>query len=432
MDTKANPKDKVEVVCDGKKYVGYLMQRPGLDAGGFISLKLESGYDIGLNESKISSINVVEAFLPVSSRASSTPKSCGGPLVSVLSTGGTIASKIDYASGGVSASFTAGDLLDSMPELSDLAVFRASSVMNVMSEDMNPHLWVKMAEKIVSEIEAGASGVVVLHGTDTMHYSTAAVSFMLGGISKPVVFTGSQRSTDRGSTDSFLNLLCSVHMAKSVFGGVYLVMHGSMSDNFCFAHWGTKVRKMHTTRRDAFKSINTSPAAKILPDGKIEQICGELPKRGDSKPLLRTKLDERVALVKVYPGMDPGVLDYHRGKGVKGVVIEGTALGHVPTKIRENSLLPAIEALLDGGVLVGVTTQCIFGGVNPFVYTNLRELSSRGVLYLGDMISETAYVKMMWALGNSKDLCGAKKLMSSNLCGEYSLKSHPEDNFIDY
>ncbi len=423
MDSTPKPRDKVKVVCGGKEYVGHMMQRPVLEGDEFLTLKLSSGYDIGLKKSEISSIQVLDEYTPGSKppQAPSIPNS-GKPIVSILSTGGTIASKIDYLSGGVSASFTAGDLLESMPELADVVQIRTESIMNVMSEDMNPKLWVKMAEKVVSELNSGAEGVVVTHGTDTMHYSTAALSFMLEGLSKPVVFTGSQRSTDRGSADSFLNLLCSVHMAKSPYSGVYLVMHGSMDDNFCLAHSGVKVRKMHTTRRDAFQSINASPAAKITPNGKIEPL-GEMPPRSGSKTVLKPKLEENVSLVRVYPGMDPGIFDYHLSMGVKGMVIEGTALGHVPTKIPEKSVIPSIERLVKSGVLVVMTTQCIFGRVNPHVYTNLREVSSRGVVYLEDMTSETAYVKMMWVLGNSRNLADAKTLMSTNLRGEFRPKT---------
>jgi glutamyl-tRNA(Gln) amidotransferase subunit D len=350
--------------------------------------------------------------------------------VSILSTGGTIASKVDYHTGGVYASFTAEDLLESMPEITGLANIRADSIMNVMSEDMNPRLWVEIAEAVARELNSGADGVVVTHGTDTMHYSTAALSFILRNLSKPVVFTGAQRSTDRGSADSFLNLVCSIAFAKSGFSGVYLVMHGSMSDSYCLAHVGTKVRKMHTTRRDAFQSINTPPAAKISPDGKVEPLLGNLPKRSDSTVTVDSKLEGRVALIKVYPGIDPGIFDYYVERGVRGVVIEGTALGHVPTTMRETSLIPKIERMVGSGVLVAMTTQCLYGRVNPYVYANLREVSSRGVLYCGDMLPETAYVKMMWVLGKARSLEESKSLMLQNIAGEITGRTDVQDEFI--
>ncbi|MFH1055030.1 MAG: Glu-tRNA(Gln) amidotransferase subunit GatD [Candidatus Altiarchaeota archaeon] len=428
----AKPGDKVEVRFEGKTYFGILMPRPDSADSDRITLKLDSGYDIGLPKSKIESVKALGGPERVKQAVTSNPpQDKSKPLVAILSTGGTISSRIDYQTGGVHASSTADKLLEMMPELSDIANIKVESVLNVMSEDMNPKLWVKIAEAVARELNSGASGVVVTHGTDTMHYSSAALSFLLRGLGKPVVLTGAQRSTDRGSADSFLNLYSSVTFASSDVAGVYLVMHGSMSDNFCLAHVGTKVRKMHTTRRDAFLSVNASPAARIHPDGRVDWLTHSLPKRSDSKVTVDSRLDERVALVKVYPGMDPGVFDYYMGKGVSGVVLEGTALGHVPTNIKETSLLPAIEKMVGSGILVAMTTQCLFGRVNPHVYSNLREVSLRGVVYCEDMLPETAYVKLMWALGKAKGLEGAKSLMLENVTGEITAGSIASEKVLD-
>ncbi|MFH0861760.1 MAG: Glu-tRNA(Gln) amidotransferase subunit GatD [Candidatus Altiarchaeota archaeon] len=432
MVGEAKAGDKVEVMYQGKTHVGILMQRPGLAPSGIVTLKLASGYDIGLVESKVESVRVLESSMAMKRHTggdvSSEPSL---PTVSILSTGGTIASKVDYRTGGVYAASSASDLLESMPELSRLANIRTDSVMNVMSEDMNPKLWVKIAHAVAKELNGGVDGVVVTHGTDTMGYSAAALSFMLRGLGKPVVLTGAQRSTDRGSADSFLNLACAVAFAKSDYAGVYLVMHGSMSDSFCLAHRGTKVRKMHTTRRDAFRSVNSSPVARILPDGKIEPLSSGLPQRSESTVSVDANLEEKVALVKAYPGMDPGILDYHLKKGVRGVVIEGTALGHVPTTIKETSLIPGIEKLISSGVLVAMTTQCLFGRVNPYVYSNLREVSSKGVVYCEDMLPETAYAKMIWALGKSRNVQAAKSLMLQNIAGEITTRTEADESSAD-
>jgi glutamyl-tRNA(Gln) amidotransferase subunit D len=425
------PGEKVEIRLGGKVYVGQVMARPELAEEGYFTLKLASGYDIGVRESEVESVSVLSPAIPKKApqpKPASRDKS--KPLVSIISTGGTIASKVDYASGGVSAAFTAADLLESMPELAGMADIKAESVMNVMSEDMNPKLWARLAEAICKELRGGADGVVVTHGTDTMHFSTAAMSFMLRGLGRPVVFTGSQRSTDRGSADSYMNLLCSVAYAKSPHAGVFLVMHGSISDDYCFAHRGTKVRKLHNTRRDAFQSVNIPPAAKIFTDGRIEDAMGGASCRTDSEVTVDSNLEERVALVKVYPGMDPGIIDYHIGRGIRGMVIEGTGLGHIPTNIKEYSLVPRIEDMVKKGVLVAMTTQCIFGRVNPYVYSNLREVSSRGVVYCEDMLSETAYAKMMWVLGKAGGLEEAKKLMLQNIAGEFSERTTPAQKFI--
>ena len=432
MVSEAKPGDKVEVKCEGKIYIGVLMPRPQLTASDYITLKLDSGYDLGLSCSKIEGIRVLEKHQPLQSASTShIDNDSSKPVVSILSTGGTIASKLDYRTGGVNASFSASDLLESMPELGGLANIRAESIMNVMSEDMTPARWVEVAAAVAKELNSGSAGVVVTHGTDTMGYSAAALSFLLRGLTKPVVFTGAQRSTDRGSADSYLNLVCSVIFAKSAYAGVYLVMHGSMSDEYCLAHVGTKVRKMHTTRRDAFQSINVPPAARVFPDGRIDSVAPGLPARSDGKVTVDSKIEERVALVKIYPGIDPGLFDYYLSTGIKGMVLEGTALGHVPTKLKEGSLIPKIEDMVSKGVLVAMATQCLFGRVNPYVYSNLREVSSRGVVYCEDMLPETAYVKMMWALAKARDLAEAKTLMLENVAGEVTEKTRPEDKFLN-
>ncbi len=413
----------VEVECGGKTYTGTVMPRPELTGEGYLTLKLGSGYDIGLRESDIGSVKVLgEAEASPAPKRRAVEPDPSKRTVTILSTGGTIASRLDYRTGGVYASSNAEDLVSVVPELAGLANIRADSVMNVMSEDMNPTLWAKMGEAAAKALNGGSDGVVITHGTDTMGYSAAALSFMLGGLGKPVVLTGAQKSSDRGSTDAILNLLCSVTFAGSDYAGVYVVMHAGGGDDCCYAHLGTKVRKMHTTRRDAFRSINAAPAARVYQDGRVEALGGGLRPRTGGTVKADSGFQEKVALVKVYPGFDPGVFEYHLGRGVRGVVIEGTALGHVPTPA-----IPAIEKLLGAGVLVAMTTQSLYGRVNPYVYSNLRELSSRGVVYCEDMLPETAYVKLMWALGKADGVDEAKALMLESVAGEITDRSVPGD-----
>jgi glutamyl-tRNA(Gln) amidotransferase subunit D len=429
MVDEIKPGDRIRVTVVEGSFEGVLMPRPKLSPEDVITIKLDSGYNVGVKKSEDLRIEILKKYdAPLKKKPKDPVIDPTKRTVSILSTGGTIASRVDYATGGVSASFTASELLESMPEITDYANIRASQVMNIMSEDMNPKLWAQLAKSIADEFNTGADGVVVTHGTDTMHYSSAAMSFMLSDLQKPVVFTGAQRSSDRGSADSFLNLSCSVAFAASDYDGVYLCMHGGLDDTFCLAHKGTKVRKMHTTRRDAFKSINSSPAAKIQSDGGIQSLIPDLPKRGDANPRLQTALEEDVGILRVYPGMKPDILEYYLQKGYKGLIIEGTALGHVPTTIAETSLIPGIKALIKNDVVVGMTTQCLFGAVNPHVYSNLRELFSQGVIYLNDMLPETAYVKLMWVLGNSKTSQESRELMASNIALEYNEKT-PIDDF---
>ena len=429
MEKDVKPGDRVRVVLEDKTLEGVLMPRPDMADKEHIVLKMESGYNIGLDRSGIKSITVVEKHIEAKHAPSKPlPRRPGKPLVSILSTGGTISSRVDYRTGGVYASYTAEDLVKIAPELNSLADIKSRFLMNVMSEDMKPPLWAEIAENIALELNGGSGGVVVTHGTDTMHYSTAALSFMLKNLSKPVVFTGSQRSSDRGSSDSFLNIVCSTAFAASNVSGVYLVMHGSMSDNYCLAHLGTKVRKMHTSRRDAFKSINARPAAKILSDGSVERLM-ELPHRSEGNVVVDSRMEEKVALIKIYPGMEPHVIDFYIDRGYRGIVLEGTALGHIPTKVKETSLIPSIEKARDSNVAVAMTTQCLYGRVHPYVYSNLREVSNRGVVYCEDMLPETAYVKMMWVLGHTGDVNQAREMMLTNYAGEITKRTVVEEEF---
>ncbi|MCX6695484.1 MAG: Glu-tRNA(Gln) amidotransferase subunit GatD [Candidatus Altiarchaeota archaeon] len=426
MDFRANPGDKVKIKTNDGEYVGVLMPRPQLVKTESVLLKLSNGYNIGVEQGKIRSVEVLEQYKAPSAKKSELTAFPGKPVVSVLSTGGTISSKVDYRTGGVYASYTAADLMGSMPELSNKVNLKTQSVMNVMSEDMTPANWVQMAEAAAKELNSGASGVVLTHGTDTMHYSSAALSFLLNKTTKPIVFTGAQRSVDRGSSDAFLNLSCAISFAASDFAGVTLVMHGSMEDNFCFAHNGVRVRKMHTSRRDAFKSINAKPIAKISHEGVVE-FLQDHKARAEGKCVVDGAFDANVAFIKVYPAMDPGVLDYFISKGVHGIVFEGTALGHVPTTVKEHSLIPGIERARDKKIPMSMTTQCLHGRVNPLVYSNLREVSSRGVIYCEDMLPEVAYVKMMWALNKSRDAGKVRGLMLTDVAGEISERTIIEE-----
>ena len=196
------------------------------------------------------------------------------PDISIVSTGGTVASVVDYKTGAVHPAFTADDLIRANPELLGHANISGEAILNILSENMKPEYWVKTARSIADEINNGADGVVVAHGTDTMHYTSAALSFILD-TPVPVVITGAQRSSDRPSSDAFMNIISSVVAAKSDIAEVTLCMHAEEDDSYCYLHRGTKVRKMHTTRRDTFRSINSLPIAKIR-NGKLKLIDKDL------------------------------------------------------------------------------------------------------------------------------------------------------------
>ncbi|RLF81368.1 Glu-tRNA(Gln) amidotransferase GatDE subunit D [Thermococci archaeon] len=411
--------DYVEVVEkeNGTRVIhrGLVMPPYELSKGETLTVKLDNGYNVGILIDQIVEVRIIEKAKPREevSFKEVLPKKPGLPNVTIIGTGGTIASKIDYKTGAVHAAFTAEELAKAVPEIFEIANITPRVLFNIMSEDMKPEYWKKMAHEVAKALNSGEDGVIIGHGTDTMGYSAAALSFMLRELEKPVIFVGSQRSSDRPSSDAAMNLICSTRMAVEDFGEVAVVMHGETSDTYCLAHRGTKVRKMHTSRRDAFRSINDVPIAKIWYDGRVEYLREDYRKRGESEVWVDDKLEERVALIKVYPGMNGEIIDFLVDKGYKGIVIEGTGLGHTPNKI-----IPTIERAVEEGIAVCMTSQCLYGRVNLNVYSTGRKLLKAGVIPCEDMLPETAYVKLIWVLGKTQNLEEVRKMMLTNYAGE--------------
>ncbi|WP_048056075.1 Glu-tRNA(Gln) amidotransferase subunit GatD [Pyrococcus sp. ST04] len=409
------------------EYRGIVMPPYELSEGDTIVIKLDNGYNIGIALKKIKIIEVLEkakAKPEVHFKAELEPKE-GLPNVTILGTGGTIASRIDYETGAVYPAFTAEELAKAVPEIFEIANVKPKLLFNIFSEDMKPKHWVKIAHEVANSLNSGDYGVVVAHGTDTMGYTAAALSFMLRDLTKPVILVGAQRSSDRPSSDAAMNLICAVKMATSEVAEVMVVMHGETGDTYCLAHRGTKVRKMHTSRRDAFRSINDIPIAKIWSNGRVEFLRQDYRRRGDGEVWVDDKLEEKVALVKIYPGISSEIIDFFVDKGYKGIVIEGTGLGHTP-----NDMIPAIKRAVEEGVAVCMTSQCLYGRVNMNVYATGRRLLKAGVIPCEDMLPETAYVKLMWVLGHTQDLKEVREMMLKNYAGEITPYTKPNTYLI--
>lgn len=406
--------DRVKITKKDFSYEGMILDRPEDADDKHVVLKLDNGYNIGIDIH-----NAIIKLLKKGEKPKIELKSLdieNGPQkhdISIISTGGTVASMIDYKTGAVHPAFTADDLLRANPELLEHANIKGNAVLNILSENMEPEYWIKSARAVADEINNGAYGVVVAHGTDTMHYTSAALSFILD-TPVPVVLTGAQRSSDRPSSDAYLNLLNSVTAAKSDIAEVMVCMHGTDNDTFCHLHKGTKVRKMHTTRRDTFRSINTPPIAKVYNE-TIEILDKEInyKKRTDGEVELQDTIEPNVAFIKSYPGISGELIDYHIDKGHKGIVLEGTGLGHCPEDI-----IPSLERAKDEKIPVVMTSQCLYGAVNMHVYSTGRKLISAGVISAGDMLPETAFVKLIWTLGQEDNLDDVRNIMQTNIAGE--------------
>ena len=396
-------------------FEGLVMPPYELSPGETLTIKLDNGYNVGVLIDAIESVEVLEKAVekPKMTFQEVLPTREGLPNVTILGTGGTIASRIDYKTGAVHPAFTAEELAKAVPEIFEMANVTPKLIMNILSEDMKPTYWVKIAEEVAKALNSGEDGVVIAHGTDTMGYTASALSFILRNLTKPVVLVGAQRSSDRPSSDSAMNLTCAVRMATSEVAEVMVVMHGETSDTYCLAHRGTKVRKMHTSRRDAFRSINDVPIARVWPKGEIEFLRSDYRKRSEGEVEVDGKMEEKVAILKIYPGISGEILDFLVDRGYKGVVIEGTGLGHVP-----QDFIPHVQRAVEEGVAVCVTSQCLYGRVNLNVYSNGRKLLKAGAIPCEDMLPETAYVKLMWVLGHTNDLDEVRKMMLTNYAGE--------------
>lgn len=387
-------------------------------------VKLESGYNFGISVDEIDSIEKAEhkekSDDPSESELQSIELNKDLPRVSIIYTGGTIGSKLDYRTGGVHMLLKPEELIANVPELSNIAMLHPVHLFSIASEDMTYLEWQQIASTVVEEIKGGSRGVVITIGTDTMHYVSSALSFMLKGLNAPVVFTGSQRSSDRGSSDSFMNLICSVRIAaESDIAEVGICMHKDSSDDYCQLIRGTKARKMNTSRRDAFRPINDLPIAHLGIKGEIHYDSDYNKVKSSAEGItIMDKFSDKVALLKVYPNSDPDIINYYKNKGYKGIIIEGTGLGHTSVSGRpEKSYLNNIKEAIDSGMIIGMTSQCLYGRVNSKVYTNLRLLSNAGVVYCEDMTPETAYIKLGWLLGNyNRD--EARRLLDKNIAGE--------------
>ena len=311
--------------------------------------------------------------------------------------------------------FDASDILTAIPELAQIANYRTLPLAAILSENMTPAIWQELARAVHAEIRNGAKGIIVTHGTDTMAYSAAAISFMID-TPVPIIFVGSQRSADRPSSDNAMNAVCAAAAATSDLGEVAVVMHATTNDDTCAIHRGTRVRKMHTSRRDAFQSVGLPAIGSVAYPSRIVTLMTDSLRRGNHKLALHDNLEPHCALLQFYPGMSPDIFRVY--EGYKGLVLAGTGLGHVST-----SLIPVIRKLIEAGTIVVMTSQCMHGRVCDRVYDTGRDLLDAGVIEGGDMLPEVALVKLMWVLGNVRDKTKAAVMIQTDLKGELNRRS---------
>ncbi|MDP3698833.1 MAG: Glu-tRNA(Gln) amidotransferase subunit GatD [Nanoarchaeota archaeon] len=427
----AQPGDRVKISAKRGAEEGILMPSPDKNT---LLLKLDNGYNVGFNKKEVSKITAISKAAPKKKTASKISKNPHLPTIAILHTGGTIASKVDYRTGGVASEFSPQELLSLFPELQHIANIESELISQMWSDDLRFAHFSLIAKAIEHQVKKGVKGIIIGIGTDNLAVASAALSFMVEKSPVPIVFVGAQRSSDRGSSDAGMNLICATEfVTKTDFGGVAICMHESASDTNCVILPATKTYKLHSSRRDAFKAVNDHPLARIdYKSREIKYVRNGYPQRAKELSI-KSKMEEKVGLLKIHVNMFPEQFSFF--KGYKGLIIEGTGLGHTPGQapnkesLIHKKIYPALKKLTASGCVVVMTTQCIFGGVNMNVYDKGRDLLELGVIPGKDMLANTALVKLSWLLGNFSQE-QAKKLLGENLRGEINERLTFEEDFI--
>ncbi|MFH1391477.1 MAG: Glu-tRNA(Gln) amidotransferase subunit GatD [Candidatus Diapherotrites archaeon] len=426
-------------VTDGKQeQIGNIIPSSGNDKE-ILRLKLNSGYNIGIKISDKLKVEKLEGSKKVSKGKKTIVKQKPGlPKIAILHTGGTIASRVDYRTGAVYSSFDPDDLLAMFPELLDIANFSSKLISNMWSDDLRFTHFEAIGKAVEKAYKAGAEGIILGMGTDNMAVASAAMAFVLEKCPIPVIFVGAQRSSDRGSSDAAMNLICAAEfIAKTDFAGVALCMHYDSSDDKCVILPACKTRKLHSSRRDAFRAVNDTPIALVdYKSKKIEFLKKDYERKSKEKMVVKPKFEDKTGLLKIHINMFPEQFEFYTKNKYKGLVIEGTGLGHTPGHNPDGKLklhekfFPAIKKLVDSGCVVVMTTQTIFGRVHMHVYDKATDLVAQGVIPGEDMLPNTAFVKLAWLLGNYKTE-QVKELIGKNLRGEISEATPYEEEFLE-
>ena len=413
-------------------------------ATGHTTIKLDNGYNVSYPSEAVQEwIELPANKAPSSGELEAPDEDATLPRVRLIHTGGTIASKVDYATGAVEAKFEPEEMLDAIPELASIARLDSVKIGNMFSDDIRPQHWNIIAKACAQAFDDGCRGVVIAHGTDTLHITSSALNFAFAGSGTrpagPIVMVGSQRSSDRGSSDATENLLAAVHWAAhgplpngDLGDAVVVVMHHTQSDGVMAVHSGLAVRKMHSSRRDAFHPVNGQPLATLstAPEGIsitastwYTEALNAATKRPIAAHPTTYETGQRIAQFIAGPWLHAEHVEAVVSTGVQGVVFHGTGLGHLPiddpqNDAPENALLWRIlTRCINRELPVVIVNQCIHGPVDMNVYSKGRKQQEMGLLGHGVSSTPEAMVaKLHWVLSQNKNI---KQALSSNLCGEH-------------
>ena len=409
-------------------FSGIILPRSENDDDKHIVLKLVTGYNVGIDVGTITNMKEIgykEAHYKIPEKE--FPFTKGQPKVKLFGTGGTIASRLDYRTGAVIPAFSPGELYGAVPELAEICNLETEKLFAVFSENMGPEQYKTLAIAIGKEIEKGIDGIIIGHGTDTLHHTAAVLSFMIQNPPVPIILVGSQRSSDRPSSDAALNLMhAATAAAKSDIAEVMVCMFGPTSDEYGLLHQGTRVRKMHSSYRSTFRTIGETPIATVTRD-KITPIkLNYNRRRNDNKVTILPYFEEKIALLYYYPNMQPDMIYSLIDNGYKGIVIAGTGLGHV-----NKPLYPAIRKCQELGIPIYMTVQTLWGYVHMFVYDTGRDLMNYGIIPSENMLPEVAFVKLSWALGQTDNLEKVRELMMTPIANDIT-RREPYNGYLIY
>jgi len=410
----------------GSTFEGVILPRSETADDLHVVVKLATGYNVGLHIDRIreaEELGFKEAVYKIPEQE--FPHGPDLPRVTLLGTGGTIASRLDYRTGAVIPAFTPGELYGAVPELADLCNLTTRKIFGVFSENMGWEEYATLAQAIGDEIEAGVDGIVIGHGTDTMGHTAAVLSFMVQNSPVPIVVVGSQRSSDRPSSDAALNL---IHAVRSAAYGdiaeVQICMFGPTSDQYGLLHRGTRCRKMHSSYRSTFRTVGDIPLCRVSASDFGPLTHEYLPRNPKRRVKIDPAYDDRVTILYYYPGMKPDVVDALVEQGYKGIVIAGTGLGHV-----NKPVYPALERAIEKGVHVVMTVQTLWGYAQMYVYDTGRDLLDIGVVPLDNMLPETALMKLGWVLGHTHDHDEVQQMMRHSYSHEIT-EREPHNGYL--
>jgi len=419
---------QAEIDSTRGQFRGTILPRSENDDDLHIVLKIFTGYNIGIDIFTITRMKEVgyqKANYKIPEKE--FPYKEGLPKVKLIGTGGTIASRLDYRTGAVIPAFSPGELYGAVPELADICNLTTEKIFAVFSENMGPENYKTLAVKIGKEIENGVDGIVIGHGTDTLHHTSAALTFMIQDPPVPIVLVGSQRSSDRPSSDAAMNLIHATYSAgHGDIAEVMICMFGPTSDEYGFLHRGTRVRKMHSSYRSTFRTIGDIPLATVTRNGVVPIKEEYNHRRKDRKVRILPYFEEKVSIVYYYPNMQPDIIDSLVDNGYRGIIIAGTGLGHV-----NKPLYPAIERAYKKGVHIFMTVQTLWGYVHMFVYDTGRDLMAKGIIPAENMLPEVAYIKLGWVLGQTDDREEVRRLMLTPVNGETTPRE-PYNGYLIY